>query len=180
MASLSRRAFEKYPNKYLIESGTYLGDGIKDALDNKFSQVISFEIQLALCKAAKERFKDHKNVEIICGSSASMLYDHIKDIKEPITFWLDGHYSAGVTGFDADYVNPLIQELTQIAKHPVKSHTILIDDRRLLIKNGKGGMDTLFDMTEDEVVKAIMAINPKYKIKYEDGHVKDDIIVAYL
>lgn len=78
------------------------------------------------------------------------MYDKIKDIKEPITFC------------------------------DIKTHTILVDDRRLLIKSTNEGLDGNFDITENEIGTAIMKINPEYKIKYEDSHIKDDIIVAYI
>lgn len=178
--STPRRPFAKYPNKFFVESGTYFGGGIIDALNCKFEQIISFEVQPMAIINARKYFKECKNVEIIAGSSARLMYDRIKDIKEPITFWLDGHYSLGDTGFDPDYISPLLKELEQIAKHDIKTHTILIDDRRLLVKSSDGGLDGKFDISEADVLTAIMKINPKYKIKYEDGHVKDDIIVAYI
>jgi hypothetical protein len=44
-------------------------------------------------------------------------------------FWLDGHYSAGITA-RGDIATPISLELEAILSHPVKSHVILIDDAR--------------------------------------------------
>ena len=50
-------------------------------------------------------------------------------ISEPITFWLDGHWSAGDTA-QGDTNTPLLQELVEISNHHIKNHTILVDDIR--------------------------------------------------
>ena len=73
---------------------------------------------------------------------------------------------------------PLLDELIAIAKHPIKTHTILIDDRRLI-----GTVDLACpgwaELTEELVIEAIMAINPEYEISYRDTkHGKQDVIVA--
>jgi hypothetical protein len=98
----------------------------------------------------------------------------IKDINEPITFWLDAHY------FPLDmYKNknhkiselpgygkvPLIDELNQIKRHSIKSHTILIDDIAAL-----SNLDPLADGTStgtnetkvDNLIKFIRSINQNY------------------
>ena len=180
MNSSPRRQFHKYMNGFLCESGSYLGEGIQDALNCGFKQVISFEVKEDLYKQCVEKFKTFKNVKVIYGSTARILYEYIKDINEPITFWLDGHYSSGITGYDPDHVCPLLEELDQIKMHPIKTHTIMIDDRRLLKKSSNNGMDGLFGIEEATVIKKLKEINPDYNIKYENGHIPSDIIVAKL
>lgn len=47
----------------------------------------------------------------------------------PVLFWLDGHYSGGITakgGLDT----PVCAELDAILDHPVHTHVIRIDDAR--------------------------------------------------
>jgi hypothetical protein len=62
-----------------------------------------------------------------------------------------------------------MRELEIIAKHPIKTHTILVDDVRC--------MGTVyFDFVpRDEVIKKIIAINPNYSIHYENGEQGDNI-----
>lgn len=176
--SSNRRQLHKYPNKWFVESGTYYGDGVQDALSCSFQNIISFEVEPKLYEYSLQRFKYYSNVTLVKGSTASLLYEYIKDINENITFFLDGHYSQGVTGYDPNYICPLLKELDQIKEHKIKTHTIIIDDRRLLRKSSDNGMDGLFDITEEEVVMKLKDINPEYKIIYENGHIENDIIVA--
>lgn len=180
MAVSPRRKFHNYPNRVLVESGTYFGEGVEDALRCGFGRVISFEVKPDLAARARTKFFYDSRVQIVEGSTAKWLYDTIREIDEPVTFWLDGHYSLGCTGYDPEHVSPLLEELKQIAKHHIKTHTVLIDDRRLLRKSTNGGMDGLFDVTEEEVLAALKAINPDYVISYEDGHVSKDIVVAHV
>ncbi len=179
----NRRPFKKYPNAVLVETGTYLGGGVMEGLNSGFERVISFEIKKDLYDKCCEAFKyliPLDRVTLIHGSSATELYKNIKDVNTPMTFWLDGHFSAGITGYDKDNVSPLLKELEQIKQHYIKTHTILIDDRRLMVKTGNGGLDCKFDITEGEVIAKLKEINKDYVVKYEDGYVPNDIIVAFI
>jgi hypothetical protein len=176
----TRRAFDKYKGSILVETGTYLGEGITDALNNGFQRVISFEITNEYYNRTMPKFISNSKIKMILGSSVSMLYQTIKDINEPIVFWLDANYSGGDAGYDPQYINPLLKELEQIGKHHIKTHTILIDDRRLLKPSTNKGLDSLFDITEAQIREALLKINPDYIITYEDGYIPDDIIVAMI
>ena len=119
-------------------------------------------------------FSQNPNVQIIKGDSYKILPDIIKDINVPITFWLDGHHSCGDTGL-GDYWTPLIQELEGIKNHPIKTHTIMIDDMRCwLDPNPVNGFYT------PDIINKLNEINPNYKLTYEDGAQKDDILVAHI
>jgi hypothetical protein len=118
-----------------IETGTYLGNTTA-AIAPLVKSVISIEIDQALANAAKQRFKTSKKIKIIQGDSAEVLKTVLADLKKPALFWLDGHFSSGITGgnpLDA----PILTELKLILNHPIKDHVILIDDARLFVgKNG--------------------------------------------
>ena len=58
-----------------------------------------------------------------------------------------------------------------IKNHPIKNHTIIIDDLRCWVKP-----DYSFDV--NDVLTFVKSINPDYEIFYEDGHVPNDIMVA--
>lgn len=174
----SRRNFHKYPSKYLIESGTYLGGGIEEALSCGFEKVISYEVEPRLYEKAQEKFRGNEKVQLVFSSSVNMGKE-LKNIRNTITFWLDGHYSAGETGKDEKNFYPLLQELGVIKNHIIRDHTIMIDDRRLMKHSEINSPDTI-GYDEKEVIEKIMEINPNYRIKYENGHIPNDIIVAYL
>ncbi|MBS0620566.1 MAG: hypothetical protein JSS61_03800 [Verrucomicrobia bacterium] len=170
-ATAAKDIFAKYPNRYFIESGSYLGDGIQMALNAGFPSIYSIEISDELYARCVERFERIPNVHAICGDSSEVMKSVLENIHEPATFWLDGHYSSGNTEM-GDLHCPLLRELDAIASHPIKTHTILIDDIRYF-----GEVE--FDYIElEQVQAALLKINPSYKFSYEDGHIPNDILVA--
>ena len=155
--------FAKYSNRIFIETGSYEGNGIQQALDEGFELIYSIEILLKWYLYCMNRFKDNPNVHLILGDSGEKLAALLNIIDEPVTFWLDGHDGAEST--------PILKELKIIRNHPVKTHTIIIDDLRdwKIPVNG---------VNPDMLREAVMKINPNYVITIEDGHKKNDIMVA--
>ncbi len=163
--------FAKYPNAYFIETGSYQGDGIQRAIEAGFSCIYSIEISKSLYQHCKHRFASNPGVHLKLGDSAKMLDKVLSEIDAPATFWLDGHYSSGITA-RGDSNTPILKELEAIAKHSIKTHTILIDDIRCC-----GTID--FDFVKrDEIIRAILLINPAYQIHFEDSYCANDILVA--
>lgn len=166
--------FAKYQNKFFIETGSYLGDGIKQAISAGFNKIISIELADKYYTHCKQIFASNPNVEIIKGDSYKVLPNIIKDITVPITFWLDGHHSCGDTAL-GDYWAPLIQELEVIKNHSIKTHTIIIDDMRCWTEpNEVHGFYTL------DIINKLNEINPEYKLVYEFGSQENDILVAHI
>ena len=179
----SNKIFQKYPNRFFVETGTFQGKGLAFAVSCDFEKFFSIEVCKInydnCCKKFQHEIADGK-LELFLGASEDVLWDVIKDIDEPITFWLDAHYSgktkAYVTG-KSDVNSPLFREINVIAKHPIKTHTIMVDDRRDF------GTNNFNFVTEKQVVDAIKSINPKYEISYNTGHDGDkmfqnDVLVA--
>ena len=155
-ANIGPQGFVDYPNEYFVETGTFRGDGIARALRDGFKYIISLDIDQQCVEAARIHFKHYEN----CGDSATHLWPLIASINKPITFWLDGHNM-----YPTPYTKncPLIEELDQIKKHSIKSHTIIIDDMHCL--------NTLyFDyLSREALIKKVLEINPNYKITYMVG-----------
>ena len=176
-----KRPFEKYLNRYFIESGTNVGEGIDTALKVGFERILSYEVYEPLYNDAKIKYANNNSVFLYNKSSIKM-WDEIQFINEPMTFWLDGHWSGSGTGYDSTMLYPLLEELDVIKKHHIKNHTILIDDRRLMrkdIENGEKEHD-IIGCSEAEIIEKLYQINPNYKITYDWGYIKDDIIVAQM
>jgi hypothetical protein len=172
-ATGAKKVFEKYRNSYFVETGSFEGLAISWAVDLGYKDIRSIEITKYYYEYCKNIFASNENVQIWFGDSAYLLGKMIKEIDEPITFWLDGHWSGGETGKGESFT-PLLKELDQIAQHPVHTHTILIDDVRCF------GTD-VFDFTLlDQVVEKIYEINPNYQIIFEDGAFQKDILVAFI
>lgn len=87
----SIEVFKKYLNDMFIETGSYLGDGIQQALNAGFQNIISIELSDKYYSISTNRFINNHNIKIIKGDSYKVLPDIIKDINTNITFWLDGH-----------------------------------------------------------------------------------------
>ncbi len=117
----------------LVETGTYFGDMI-NAMKDDFDQIYSIELSKELYEGAKRRFKGEGKVELIHGDSGSELGKLIHKIDRPALFWLDGHYSAGVTA-RGDNDTPIYGELTHILDSQDKGHVIIIDDARCFGKD---------------------------------------------
>ena len=124
-----------YMNKVFVETGTFQGDTIhKIANNTKYVQkIISLELSDVFFKRCTERFKNNENIHIFKANSKTDLLNIIKDIDEPITFWLDSHWSGTHdVGCDELIICPIIHELEQIRQHNINTHTIMIDDIRLM------------------------------------------------
>lgn len=171
------KIFRQFPNQVFVETGTFHGEGVNDALRAGFQQVISIELCPSLAEENKNRFAGDERVTIIQGDSGCSLGEHIKSIQVPITFWLDGHFSGGETARGPKRT-PILDELEHIRNHPIKTHTILIDDVRIF------NTEEFDNIQLDTVIDALHSINRDYHIKRIDGAwsdgaaCKDDILVA--
>lgn len=169
---LSNNILSKYLTENFVETGSLVGDGIQKAIDSGYKNIYSIELSNSYYNVCKDRFKLNANVNLIYGDSAEVLKEVIKGIDGQITFWLDGHHSGGDTALGNCW-SPLIQELDQIKNHEMKNHNILIDDMRCWEVTSN-----LYDFCKDDILKKLKEINVLYEFIYEDGFIKDDILVA--
>lgn len=167
--------FEKY-SEVFVETGSYNGDGTQRAIDAGYSRIITIEIMEKRYRACKTRFLLNKNVQLFHGDSSDILEGIISKINEPITFWLDGHFSEGdrLAGVPMKTLCPLMEELEIINRHPIKTHTILIDDM-----NCWKGFDDIyhsgFDI--DTIRRKLHEINPRYNISFINGRQEDGTLM---
>lgn len=152
---------KEYGFNTLIETGTFLGDMVQAQLKH-FEQIVSIELGKELHRDAVKRFEQYPHVRILQGDSGLVLKELIKEINAPALFWLDGHYSAGITA-KGDKDTPVLDELRTILSSPYE-HGILIDDARLFI--GQKDYPTI-----DELSAFVMQIAPDRMVA-----VADDII----
>ena len=106
-------------NKIFVETGTQTGAGIEAALFSGFEEIHSIEIRKDFYEIALKQFKDNPKVHLYLGDSRTELPRILEKIKEPATIWLDAH---------SQHDSPILEELEILKKHPIKNHTILIDD----------------------------------------------------
>jgi len=157
---------KQFQYRLFIETGTYTGAMVSAQLKN-FKQIYSIELSETLFADAVKKFENDKNVSILHGDSGEILIDLIKQINEPAIFWLDGHYSAGITAKGKKEC-PIYEELNAIFNGKPFDHVLLIDDARLFI----GANDY---PTQEEIFATIKAHRPNSEM-----YCKDDIIHVFL
>ncbi len=123
-----REHAKRYGLRVLVETGTYVGDMIQ-AMKTDFDRIYSVELSKALHEEAIIRFKGADNIELIHGDSGVELKRIMSRINQPALFWLDGHYSAGIT-VRGEKDTPIYEELNHILNAPYRGHVIIIDDAR--------------------------------------------------
>jgi len=164
--TFKQRLLSRYSRRYrlrtLVETGTYLGDMVH-AMRRRFRSIISIELSPELSAKAKARFAAYSNITILEGDSSVVLPKILRGIQQPSLFWLDGHYSAGITARGAEET-PVSAEIGAILDHRIQGHVILIDDARN------------FDGTHDypnyeSLLQSIQLRRPTAKISR-----KDDVI----
>lgn len=167
---IKQRAIKVYQKRFglrtLVETGTYLGQMVQ-AMKPRFRLIYSIELSDELYRRARVLFASDPGIRIIRGDSSEVLPRILAEINEPCLFWLDGHFSGGITAQGSmDY--PILRELEHIGRHEIKTHVILIDDARLF----SGGHDA---PAKEQITARLREINPAYTIEE-----KDDIIRAYV
>jgi hypothetical protein len=118
------------PNAQWVETGTYLGDTTA-LLSRNARQVYSIEPAPALFEQAARRFRDVPNVKILHGTSEEVFPQLLPTLSGDLNFWLDGHYSAGMT-YKGALDTPIAIELACIERNLARFSrmAVLVDDVR--------------------------------------------------
>jgi len=108
-----------------------------------------------------EQFQYDPHVKIYLGDSKKILPELLSTLNEPVTVYLDAHYSGGTTARGEEEV-PLLAEL-EILKHRPYPDIIIVDDGRLFGTSGNcGKSDNPYypemtynwsDITEDKIIR---------------------------
>jgi len=146
---LKMRMVRSYLREYhiddFVETGTFLGDTLAYVAKSG-AKCTSIELSNELFDAACVRFRGKNNVKLLHGDSGRLIPELLVNIDNPVLFWLDGHFSGGVTA-SATIHTPISSELDEILNHSVKQHVVLIDDARLFDgTNGYPHIDELLSV----------------------------------
>lgn len=136
---LLRQLATRFGLRTLVETGTFLGDTVA-AMRPHFDRIVSIELSAELARRARERFAQDPQVTILEGDSGALLPGVLTGLDRPALFWLDGHYSGGITA-QAAVDTPVLEELAAIFAHPIDTHVVLIDDARCF--DGTSGYPTI-------------------------------------
>lgn len=113
-----------------VETGTFMGSTTA-VLARQAKMVHSIEPEPTLFANAAKRFEGARNVEILKGVSEEIFPVLLPKISGDVSFWLDGHYSAGTT-FQGAKDTPIVEELRCIGENigHFGRLVVLVDDLR--------------------------------------------------
>ena len=150
------------PTRQYIETGSYFGDGIRGVLGS-YETIHSIELSEKWFNHNVEQFKNNKEVIMHHGDSKKILAELLSNIDEPVTIFLDAHYSGSFTAFGEEET-PILKEL-ELLNERKHNDIIIIDDCRLLGKKGTCGAHNhpiyppmqydWTDVTEDKILEKI-------------------------
>lgn len=139
-----RAAVREWGIRRFIETGTFFG-AMTDAIARLGVEVDSIELDPNLYNRARRIFSNRQNIRLHLGDSAVVLPSLLAALEEPALFWLDAHYSGGITA-RGEVDTPISGELDAILRHRVRGHVLLIDDARCF--DGHGGYPHLHRVLE--------------------------------
>ena len=139
-----------YPT--FVETGTYRGSTTM-AMAKIFNKVFTIELQEFLFVEAKATFERNNftNIQPLLGDSSEKLKDILGEIKGNSVFFLDGHWSGGITA-KGNKDCPLLEELKIINSFSGKA-VIIIDDYRLFNTRRNEDWIEITDASVTECVK---------------------------
>lgn len=117
---------KKYNIKTFIETGSFIGSTI-NGVKEYFEDIHSIELSPKLFSICLGYFQYMNNIHLYNGESEKILPMILQNIDNPCVFWLDSHYSAGVTARGTTS-SSLHAEIPAILGHHIKNHIILVDD----------------------------------------------------
>jgi hypothetical protein len=153
-----RQAGREHECRVLVETGTYLGDMLL-ANHRYFDRLVSIELGEELWQRASLRLAHIPHATVLHGDSTAQLSEVVATLTQPTVFWLDAHYSEGITAKGRSET-PITEELRVIIEAEwLAGSVVLIDDARCF---GIGDYPTL-----DEVAALIAP---------RELHVADDVM----
>lgn len=174
----NKNLLKEFPNPCYVESGCFRGDSIQLAIEAGFERIIGIDNDQESIDFCTKRFdlvnKRNDQVKLFKGDSAVDLWSIIKLINQPITFFLDAHWQLIEGTEKGENPFPLMKELEQIARHQIKTHTIIIDDFLYMTHPQITEWDAI------DITAYIQSINPDYLIKRIANPVINNMLVAWI
>lgn len=126
--SVLKRTALDHSLRALVETGTQYGD-TPWFFRNELEEVWTVELSPDLARFARKRFARFPSIKVVEGDSAVRLGEIVPKLRHPVLFWLDGHYSAGLTARGASDC-PIYDELRCVFGKCKQRWVVLIDDAR--------------------------------------------------
>lgn len=120
---------EQMDLKVFVEGGTYQGGTARWA-SSQFEKVLTIENSREMHCLAKQNLEDIPNVTLLLGDTRTHLPEIVEQ-HDDLLYWLDAHWSGGVTYGEGDEC-PLLEEFETIFAAD-RNQVILVDDARLFL-----------------------------------------------
>jgi len=161
--SAIRHYARRHGTRVLVETGTFRGNMIV-AQRNHFDRIYSIELDPALHAAARERLRRLRHVTLLQGDSGVELAKVLEELGQPALFWLDAHWSGGVTA-RGEIDTPISSELGMVLAHPVRGHVVLIDDAHEF--TGENGYPTY-----EGLAREVRSLRPDLEVELRDNLIR--------
>uniref|UniRef100_A0A6C0FCP0 Methyltransferase n=1 Tax=viral metagenome TaxID=1070528 RepID=A0A6C0FCP0_9ZZZZ len=161
-----------------VETGTFLGETIY-SVEPFFNKLYTIEVKEEFYRNHIEKYKGDK-IKFYLGDSGKVLGDIIPEISGKTIFFLDGHYSAGITGTGEKHV-PLYEELTHIMTLFKEDAVIIIDDLTMFGR-GPNTTGTSCDWEDISIKGVINLVTPRLTNRYTlpSSQAKNDRLILHL
>jgi hypothetical protein len=185
---ITNNIIQTHKNKIstFVETGSWLGDGIQQALDNSFDVIYSVEINEESHNKCKKRFVGNDNINLTFSSTEDFFKEIIIDNSHPLNnercfIYLDAHSNCTAGRFkDINDVAPVLTELELISKLKINNHIIVVDDFRYMRNYNKWAKKFSGMNMKEELKQRFLNINSNYIIRYEpDSLDVEDLVVAF-
>lgn len=177
-ADVAHGVLEKYPNRVFVGTGMRNYVTIARAINAGFKEILSLEEDLLLVEHKKylvPKDKNFHNYHAHQGNPGTDLYKLITPIQEQMTIFLSSYLPCPDS---MSQKNTILEELDQIAKHNIHTHTILIEYIQHASTSFFG------NVTLDSIKSKLLKINPSYQFKLEKGgHLEKEenaVLVAHI
>jgi 23S rRNA A2030 N6-methylase RlmJ len=150
----------RYGIRNFVETGTYLGEMVQ-AVSGDVDRVLSIELDDWLFRRAVRKFAGNPKVRIYHGDSAEILPGVLASLEGRALFWLDAHYSAGITARGM-IDTPIVGEFEAILARSDTGHVLLVDDANSF--TAAAGYPPV-----DDVLNLCRRLAPNYLSKIEDN-----------
>lgn len=141
--SIVRMYGKRFHLQNLVETGTYQAEMVA-AQRKHFRRIVSIELDAELFRSAEARFASTDHITILQGDSSQILPAVTQELTDPCLFWLDAHYSGGITARGL-LDTPIVQELEIIFSRNNENDVLLIDDVHSF--DGSSDYPTLAELT---------------------------------
>ena len=152
------------------------------ALRCGFDKVYCIELRKDWVDLGKEVFKTDISAgryNLILDDSTNMK-KYITDLKNKTMFFLDAHVdNSNIHNYKKRC--PLFDELEAIKSVERNDNIILIDDLRIITTPFPWGEFSYGNINFlDQIMKKILEINENYKFSTLNGHIENDVLLAYI